>query len=107
NRIDEGLLHRLPGLGFTALSTYKARACATPAPGLLQVNCHLDILQWRPQRCFLGTEAALALLTAHLAAKRSREADAGEPTGILTHHQVHDDGAWDFLDALLSFLGGQ
>lgn len=107
NRIDAALLRRLPELGFAALSTYKARARAAPAPGLLQVNCHLDILQWRPQRCFLGAEAALSLLTGHLAAKRSAPAENEEPTGILTHHQAHDPAAWDFLDELLSFLGGQ
>ena len=107
NRIDAVLLRRLPELGFAALSTYKARACAMPAPGLLQVNCHLDILQWRPQRRFLGAEAALALLIGHLQAKRSAPAEDEEPTGILTHHQVHDAAAWDFLAELLSFLGGQ
>ncbi|HMA14767.1 MAG TPA: polysaccharide deacetylase family protein [Kiloniellaceae bacterium] len=106
NRIDAALLRRLPALGFAALSTYKARPCAAPAPGLLQVNCHLDILQWRPERCFVGTDAALALLTGHLAAKRSAAAEDEEPTGILTHHQVHDADAWDFFEALLSFLGG-
>lgn len=107
NRIDAALVRRLPELGFTALSAYKARPAAAAAPGLLQVNCHLDILQWRPQRRFVGTEAALALLTGHLAAKRSSLADAEEPTGILTHHEVHDAAAWDFLAELLSFLERQ
>jgi hypothetical protein len=104
NRIDPGLAARLPGLGFTALSTYKARKGLVATPGLAQVNCHLDILQWQPQRQFLGTEAALALLTAHLAAKRTGAADAGEPSGILSHHQAHDEAAWDFLAALLGRL---
>lgn len=107
NRIDTALLRRLPALGFMALSTLKARPAAAPVPGLLQVNCHLDILQWRPQRGFLGTEGALALLTAHLAAKRRGEADAEEPTGILTHHLVHDAQAWSFLAELFAFLEEQ
>jgi len=107
NRIDAALVRRLPELGFAALSTYKARPAAAAAPGLLQVNCHLDILQWRPERCFVGTEAALALLTGHLAEKRSALADGDEPTGILTHHQAHDPAAWRFLADLLSFLKEQ
>ncbi|GAB4359963.1 MAG: polysaccharide deacetylase family protein [Kiloniellaceae bacterium] len=104
NRIAETLIAALPALGFAGLSTYKARAGGAPLPGLQQVNCHVDILQWRPERRFVGSEAALALLTGHLAAKRAGTADAGEPSGILSHHQVHDAAAWDFLAALLNRL---
>ncbi|HEY9548868.1 MAG TPA: hypothetical protein VIR45_05150, partial [Kiloniellaceae bacterium] len=86
-----------------ALSTYQARRLAAGL-GLAQVNCHLDILQWRPQRRFLGTAAAVALLTSHLAAKRRGEADAAEPSSILSHHQAHDAAAWDFLAELLERL---
>src|SRR3546814_20789552 len=62
NRIDAALAERLPGLGFAALSTYQARTTATAAPGLVQTNCHLDILRWKPERRFLGTEASLGLM---------------------------------------------
>jgi len=106
NRIAAALLPRLPGLGFSGLSTYKARAATEAAPGLTQVNCHLDLMQWRPERRFLGTEAALDLLRGHLAAKRQGTADPGEPSGILSHHQVHDGAAWDFLGELLARLAG-
>ena len=27
----------------------------------------------------------------------------GEPLGILTHHLVHDDAAWDFLDWFVAY----
>jgi hypothetical protein len=104
NRFAAGLTAQLPDLGFSGLSACKARAAAHPAPGLLQANCHLDIMAWRPQRRFLGTAAALAALTGHFAARRLGSADPGEPSGILSHHQVHDDGAWDFLAALLARL---
>src|SRR3546814_6274137 len=101
NRVAPALAARLPAIGFTALSTYKARRSAAGL-GLAQVNCHLDILQWRPQRRFLGTAAAVALLTGHLAAKRRGAADAAEPSGILSHHQAQDAAAWDFLAELRS-----
>lgn len=103
NRIAPALLPRLAELGFNGLSTCQARAEA-PA-GLIQVNCHMDILQWRPESRFLGTEASLAQLVHHLAAKRQGTADAAEPSGILSHHRVHDAAAWDFLDELLTRLG--
>jgi len=32
----------------------------------------------------------------------SGRADPDEPTGMLTHHQRHDVGCWDFLNQLLS-----
>ncbi|WP_299395497.1 polysaccharide deacetylase family protein [Pelagibius sp.] len=106
NRIDGDLVAALPSLGFTGLSTYKARRLAEPAAGLRQVNCHVDIMQWRPQRRFLGTAAALQLLVGHLEARRTGAVDAGEATGILTHHAVHDAEAWRFLEDLLPRLAG-
>src|SRR3546814_19438225 len=96
NRVAPALAARLPAIGFTALSTYKARRSAAGL-GLAQVNCHLDILQWRPQRRFLGTAAAVALLTDHLAAKRRGEADAAEPSGILRPPQAHAAAAGGLL----------
>ncbi len=104
NRLANDLMAQLPGLGFVGLSCYTARASAAPVPGLVQVNCHLDLLRWRPERGFLGTQEALGLLCEHLAAKRQGRADAAEPSGILSHHKVHDAAAWSFLDRLLACL---
>ena len=104
NRIAAGLLPALPGLGFRGLSTYTARAAACPAPGLLQVNCHLDPIRWKPARGFLGEDAALDLLCGHLAARREGRADPQEPSGLLTHHAVQDERLWRFLDRLLAAL---
>lgn len=108
NRIAPEIISRLPACGFTGLSTYKIRAQQQPAPGLLQVNSHLDLLRWRPERGFLGESEALALLISHLEARRTTEDTAAvseEPTGILTHHLVHDEATWRFLDDLLECLG--
>lgn len=104
NRIAPALVARLPDLGFRGLSAYKARTASEAAPGVIQANCHLDLMQWRPDRRFLGVEAALALLREHLAARRRGTADAAEPSGILSHHRVHDAAAWDFLATLLARL---
>ena len=101
NRIDPALVARLPRLGFRGLSTYGPRATAEPAPGLIQVNTHLDIIDWRGSRGFVGQEKALAQLIARLGDRRTCRADPSEPTGLLTHHLVHDAGAWDFIASLL------
>ena len=113
NRIDGALIPHLPGLGFRGLSTHGPRATVNPAPGLTECNTHLDVLRWRPERGFLGSEEALRLLRGHLRARRSGGpqpgqpgslADPGEPTGLLTHHLVMDEPAWAFVEVLVGVL---
>ena len=77
---------------------------AYPAPGLLQVNTHLDPVNWRHTGGFIGVYPAIAILIQHLIAKRTGYRDRDEPTGILTHHLVQNDAVWRFLEDLLQFL---
>ena len=105
NRIDRALIPSLPRLGFCGLSTYGARASAEPVPGLVQVNTHLDIIDWRGSRGFVGEGKALEQLVAHFRARRERTVDPAEPSGLLTHHLVHDAGAWAFIAALVIRIG--
>ncbi len=100
NRIAPEVVALLPGLGFRGLSTFRPRPAAEAAPGLAQVNTHVDLIDWRERR-FAGDEPALGALIGHLADRRLGRADAGEPTGLLTHHLVHDAPAWGFLGRLL------
>ena len=58
-----------------------------------------------PARPFAGAAAVLAALAGHLHARRTGGADGDEPTGLLTHHLVHDDDTWDFVAALLAHIG--
>lgn len=104
NRLPETLVARLVPAGFCGLSRFGARASAEPAPGLRQVNTHVDLVAWHAGRGFVGAEAALGAAVRHLAAKREGIADAGEPTGWLSHHAAHDEGAWTFLERLLETL---
>lgn len=104
NRLREDLVATLPVTGFKGLSIMKARRQAYPAPGLLQVNTHLDPINWRQDGGFLGVYPAIAILVQHLAAKRDGYRDADEPTGILSHHLVQNEAVWGFLDELLQFL---
>ena len=64
------------------------------------MNTHVDVIAWRTNRAFVGEEQALDLATRHLAAKRAAEVDPAEATGWLTHHAVHDELAWAFLERL-------
>ena len=104
NRIDDAVIRALADIGFRGISTHKARRRAHPAPGLLQVNTHLDPVNWRHRGGFIGVYPALAILVQHLVAKRSGYRDADEPTGILSHHLAHNEATWAFLGELLQFL---
>lgn len=100
NRIDAALPVSLPGIGLRGISTMKARAYRFAAPGLLQVNAHLDPIAWRHGGGFLGHYPAVAVLIQHLVARRLGYRDRGEPTGILTHHLVQNAATWTFVEEL-------
>ena len=95
NRCPVELIARLPAIGVYGCSAYGARAA--PVGGVTQVNTHVDIIDWHGKRGFVGEGAALGATIAHLAARRTGSAEATEPTGVLTHHAVHDADAWRFL----------
>jgi hypothetical protein len=96
NRLDEHLIDHLTESGFAGLSTFGSRAFAEPAPGLIRVNGHLDPIDWRGSRLFVGEAEALARLC--------RLLELDEPIGILTHHLAMDEAGWRFLGRLLELL---
>jgi len=107
NRLPEQFAGPLAAAGFRGLSQYGARARAQAAPGLHRVNTHVDLVAWHAGRSFVGEEPALAAATKHLAAKRAATADPDEATGWLTHHLVHDEAAWTFLERLFESTRGR
>lgn len=100
NRIDPGLLPALPQAGLRGVSTLGPRPAADAAPGVRQVNVHVDIMNWQTRR-FGSIHAALNQLLTHLRARRVGGVDANEPTGLMTHHSFHDEEAWAFIAALM------
>lgn len=104
NRLDERLVGLLQHARFAGLSRFGPRRAKHPAPSILEVNCHVDPVDWRGDRGFLGADIVLARLTAHLTARRAGTVDADEPTGLLTHHLVIDAAGWNFLADLVRFF---
>jgi predicted glycosyltransferase len=104
NRIGGDLTERLGEVGFLGLSTFKRRRAREAAPGVLQVNTHVDPVFWRGHGG-LRDEAAmlddLAALARETVAHPPRER---EPIGLLTHHLEHDPWVWRFIEELLAFL---
>ncbi len=101
NRIAPPLVPTLPEIGFRGLSTFGARKRPEPVRGLRQVNTHVDLIDWKGGRGFVGAGPALDALVRALGNARTQNR---EPVGILSHHLAMDEGAWDFLMSLLGRL---
>lgn len=100
NRIEPALVPRLPDLGFIGLSAWVTHEARAAVPRLRQVDTHADLIAWRKGRSFRGADRVIQALIAHLQARREGREDPHEPTGLLTHHLVHDEASWRFLDEL-------
>jgi len=96
NRIDDALCAGLPAGGYTGLSVFGRRADVEIAPGVALINTHVDPVDWRGTRGYLGDDIVLGRLIDQL--------DNDEPIGILSHHLAMDEACWAFLERLLSIL---
>lgn len=104
NRIAPDMPPWMAGLGYSALSTFTPRRQGKVAPGLVQINTHLDPIDWKGSRSLAPAERLIAQVAEQLKDRRKGRADMREPYGILTHHLVHDAAIWDFTEALISRL---
>lgn len=100
NRIGGGVLKHLAELGFTAVSCFGEAHAMSSVP---MINTHLDPIDWRGSRGCLAHELLIERLTVLM---RDR-ALAGKPLGVLSHHLVHDEVAWDFLAQLFARTQGR
>ncbi len=105
NRMAPYLAPFLAELRYRGLSQFGPRTRRHPVRGLLQVNTHVDIVHWKgatPR--FAGAAKLTDEVAGHLRARRTGAADPEEPTGLLTHHAVHDEACWSFLEELFQRL---
>jgi len=107
NRIAPALVPHLHRAGYRGLSRFGVRKVTLPAADLLEIDTHVDIVDWKGARGFCGLERALGQAVRHLSARRLGQAVASEPTGWLTHHAVHDEGCWQFLTDLFDATRGR
>lgn len=104
NRIGTHVAAALPELGFRRLSLFGRRKPEAEQAGLVGVNTHVDIVDWRGGGGFVGDEAAVGAAAGRLAAVRSGGTGAGEVIGLLTHHGAHDERCWDFVGRLADVI---
>lgn len=92
--------------GFQAISTFHSYEIERKADRPIEqvrLDTHIDLIDWAA-RGFIGEDRFFRGLFGHLKAKELGLAPKAEPTGILTHHLVHDSGVWAFLDKWNSFM---
>lgn len=104
NRIAPDMGDALAGAGYLMLSTYGPRNAPQAADGLVQINTHVDPIDWRGTRGLLAPDLILERLCQTLNARANGETDPDEPLGILTHHLVHDAAIWEFCEWLPGIL---
>ncbi|MGL4974469.1 MAG: polysaccharide deacetylase family protein, partial [Bosea sp. (in: a-proteobacteria)] len=66
-------------------------------PELAQLNCHVDLIDWRGGRkgrslAWVASELAAALTASRMGNR--------EPVGLLAHHLDHEEVTWSVLEQL-------
>lgn len=103
NRIGPSVAGQLGPWGYTGLSV---DGPPRPEAGSLpQANTHLDLIDWRADKTFIGPQRALVGLIDQIVRRREGSPD-GSAIGILTHHLDHGRPLWTFLSQLFGLLGG-
>ena len=100
NRIAPRIAACLPDIGFEGLSAFGPEEATGPVAGLNVVNSHLDPIDWHGSRSLGDAGAMIGLAAAHV--RRCAHDECRGAFGILTHHLVHDDAIWAFVEALLA-----
>lgn len=104
NRVLPDFSHTLRRIGYIGLSTFTPRQHRFAAPGLVQINTHIDPIDWRGGGGLRAAEALVGDLVSLLEDRRKGRSDSAEPLGLLTHHLVHTPQIWNFTSECLSEL---
>ena len=96
NRIDALLVKQLTAIGFHGLSTFGKQSSGDIAV----MNSHVDVIDWKGTRGGRTTSELEAEIVTQLQS-------SSEPIGILTHHLVHDDQVWGFLEQLFAMTSNK
>lgn len=101
NRIADQLVPSLASVGYRGLSTFGPIALAPAAPGLRQVNTHIDPIAWKAGGGLVDPPVIVEQISQAILQRMNAPEGQAEPLGLLTHHMVHDEEIWRFSARLL------
>ena len=99
NEADHRLKKAILAAGY---STYSIGIYGQASPGLAHIGAQVDVLRWKGEPRFRGQRRIFDALRTELEHRRA-SSRFDEPIGLLTHHLVHDESTWAFLDWFLKF----
>ena len=99
NRISDELISQLGKLGFKGLSTFGNNAEGMRIADVKIINTQVDIIDWKGNRGGRAVGELVSEIITQLQENRSS-------IGFLTHHLVHDEAAWLFLEQLFKVTSG-
>jgi peptidoglycan/xylan/chitin deacetylase (PgdA/CDA1 family) len=99
NEVNDRLVAAIVAAGY---DTYSIGIHGAPRDGLKHIGAPIDILRWKGKPHFKGRRRIADALRRELEDRR-KSGRWAEPVGILTHHLVHDEKAWAFLDWFAKF----
>lgn len=100
NRLGPDIIGQLPKLGFMAVSSFRLRQSYWATDGLIQLNTHIDPVDWRGGDSAAGCRQSLVVARQSLHDIRVGQVPL-QPLGLLTHHLRHDAAGWDFITEFL------
>ncbi len=100
NAIDPNLTSALSAIGLPLLSAGAVQVIRADLP---YASAEIDVLSWKRGPRFRGATRVMSSLNRALADRRLR-GDLGRPIGLLTHHLVHDEDTWRFLERALRWF---
>lgn len=98
NRFGASLIPELEQIGYQFISTSGARQTRFIGSNMEQINIHFDPIAWRRHRNLKNPAKLLAQICEYLADRRLGRIDNTEPFGMLTHHLVHREIIWEFVE---------
>ena len=67
------------------------------------LNTHVDVIDWRNTRQFIGRDAMISQITDNLRRQRTRSGTS-EPVGVLTHHLNMIESDWEEFRNIFTVL---
>ena len=103
NRVREDIIPHLSELGFSGFSSFGKRLSRVNESNLRWFNTHVDVIDWRNTRHFIGRDAMMSQITDNLRRQR-RRSGTSEPVGVLTHHLNMIESDWEELRNIFAVL---